>query len=167
MASSQNGAADDQVPVNDEAPVVLPAQVVASYEAMIADVPEAGADGFASILASIALATDVADLDAPWRSQGLGDLVNQRVVVTGIRKMPSDYAGGLPWFLVMDGALVDTGETVAVTTGAVSVVAQLVKAHNLDAFPLVVIPRQADRPSRSGFYPQHLEVVGPWRPAGA
>lgn len=159
MASSSSTAARGEVITGEDGPTILPPAVVESYEAMIADVPEAGADGFASILAALALATDPADLDAPWRSQGLGDLVNVPVRVTGIRKMPSDYPGGLPWFLVIDGAIIETGETVAVTTGAVSVVAQLVKAHQLGAFPLDVIPRQSERPSRSGYFPQHLEVV--------
>jgi hypothetical protein len=127
---------------------------------MIESVPDAGGDGFEGILRALAMATDVLDLDAPWRSQGLGELINTPLVLTGIRKMPSDYPGGLPWFLVADGAIAATGETVTFTTGSVSVVAQLVNAWRLEKFPLRVIPRQAERPSRSGYFPQHLEIVG-------
>lgn len=165
MAGSTNGAAPSQPPVSSDAPLVLSVQVIDAYEAMIESVPEAGQDGFEGILEAIALAGDWRALDAPWRSSGMTELANQALVVTGIRKMPSDYPGGLPWFLVIDGANMATGERIAVTTGAVSVVAQLVKAHQLDLFPLVVIPRVADRPSKSGYYPVHLEVRGPWQPA--
>ena len=159
MARAATATSSDVIPAPEGGPVALRPDVVEAYEAMIETVPEAGADGFESILRALALAGDVTDLDAPWRSTGLTELANVPIRLTGIRKMPSDYPGGLPWFLVMDGAIIDTGETIAVTTGAVSVVAQLVKAWSLGAFPLDVIPRIADRPSRSGYYPQHLEIV--------
>lgn len=154
-------ATDDSavVPVTESAPVPLARGVVETYESMIATVPEAGGDGFDSILAAIALATDARDLDAPWRSEGLTAFANVPLVLTGIRRMPSDYPGGLPWFLIVDGAIEETGETIAITTGAVSVVAQLVKAWALDAFPLRVVPRVATRPSRNGYFPQHLEMA--------
>lgn len=139
---------------------VLRPDVVEAYESMIADVPEAGGDGFEAILEAIALAGSAAELDAPWRSAGLEGLANTPIVVTAIRKMPSDYAGGLPWFLVVDAAVRATGEKITVTTGSVGVVAQLVKAWSLGALPLTVVPRMASRPSRSGYYPMHLEIVG-------
>lgn len=147
------------VPVTDDAPKPIRRELVDAYSAMIADVPESGGDGMEGILLALSQATDVADLDAPWRTAGLDDYLNQRLRVIAIRKVPSEYDGGLPWFLVMDAAVVGSGELVTITTGAVSVVAQLVKAWALGAFPLTVIPRQADRPSRAGFYPQHLEIV--------
>lgn len=134
-------------------------EVVAAYESMIATVPEAGGDGFDGILAQLADAADVAALDAPWRSGGLEEWTNVPLAILGIRKMPSDYQGGLPWFLVVDAATVESGEKVTFTTGAVGVVAQLVKAHTMGAFPLVVIPRQSARPTSSGYYPQHLEIA--------
>jgi hypothetical protein len=74
--------------------------------------------------------------------------------------MESEFAGGLPFFLIVDAADLETGELVTITTGAVSVVAQLAKAHQLGQIPgWRVVPRQAERPSASGYYPQHLEVM--------
>lgn len=159
MATDQETAKGGEVIPVADSPVLLRHEVVEAYEARLATVPDAGGDGFESILAALLLAKDVMDLDAPWRSAGFGELVNVPLVITGIRKMPSDFQGGLPWFLIADGAIVETGETVAVTTGAVSIVAQLAQAHALGGFPLRVIPRQSERPSKSGFYPQHLEIV--------
>lgn len=134
-------------------------ETIAAFEAMVSDVPEAGGDAFESILGAIARGTDVLDLDAPWRSQGFEELVDVPIVVQAIRKMPSDYQGGLPWFLVVDAAIADTGELTTFTTGAVSVVAQLLKAWSMGAFPLACTLCQSDRPSRSGYYPQHLEIA--------
>ena len=159
MANAPAEATAPAVPVIDDSPVPLRGDVVEVYESMLASVPLAGQDGFEGIIAAIALATDPADLDAPWRSAGLEDWLNEPIVVTGIRKMESDYQTGLGWFLVIDGAVKATGEVLAITTGSVSVVAQLVKAHALGAFPLTVIPRQAERASAKGYFPQHLEIV--------
>ncbi len=149
--------AGESAPAGD-LPVPIRPEVVAAYEAMIDLVPDAGGEGFDGILEQIARAGGLADLDAPWRSGGLEDYANVPLAVLAIRKMPSDFPGGLPWFLVVDAAVVETGERVTFTTGAVGVVAQLVKAHQLGAFPLVVIPRQSARPTASGYYPQHLEI---------
>lgn len=150
-----NGAA---IPRNDDAPVVLRPDVVMAYEAMIADVPEAGGDGFEAILEAVARAANVSDLDAPWRSSGLEEWANLPLRITGLKRMPSDYDGGLPFFLVVEAFEGIDGQKVTITTGAVSIVAQLAKAWSAGWFPLDVIPRKAARPSARGFYPMHLEV---------
>lgn len=157
MAKNESAPDGELVPITDGEPAVLSPQVIEAYESMIETVPDAGGGGFDSILRAIATATDAADLDAPWRSEGIKEFANARLRVLGIRKMPSDFEGGLAWFLIIDAAIVATGEVIAVTTGALSVVAQLVKAHQLGAFPCIVTPRVATRPSRNGYYPVHLE----------
>lgn len=133
--------------------------VIEAYEAMIAQVPDAGGDGVEAILAQLAGITDPSKLDTPWRSGGLAEYAGRMVIVRGIRKMASDFDGPLPWFLIVDGQDVQTGEEIHLTTGATSVVAQLVRAFQLGAFPLAVIPRIAERPTKDGYYPMHLEVA--------
>lgn len=148
-------------------PVPIRGEIVTAYESMLASVPEAGDSGFERILEVIAQAQDVSDLDAAWRSRGMEDLAGIPLTVQGITKMPSDYQGGLPWFLVVDATVETTGEKVTVTTGAVNIVAQLVKAWSLGAIPgLRARPVVAERPSKSGYYPQHLEVL-PQRSQGS
>jgi hypothetical protein len=136
------------------------AEIVAAYESMLANVPDAGDSGFERILEAIAAAGDVSQLDAPWRSEGLLELAGIPLTVRGITKIPSDYPGGLPWFLVVDAVNEVTGKPLTVTTGAIGPVAQLVKGWALGAFPLKVTPRVAERPSKSGYFPMHLEVRG-------
>lgn len=133
--------------------------VIEAYEAMIASVPDAGGDGVEAILAQLAGITDPSKLDTPWRSGGLAEYAGRMIIVRGIRKMESDYDGPLPWFLIVDGQDAQTGDEIHLTTGATSVVAQLVKAFQLGAFPLAVIPRIAERPTPGGYYPMHLEVA--------
>lgn len=141
-------------------PQPISGDVITAYEAMLDTVPDAGDAGVENILEQIASATSAADLDEPWRAGGLGKYVDTPIVITGIRKMPSDFDGPIGFFLVVDGAIRATGEKLVATTGSLSVVAQLVKAWQLDSFPIVVVPRLAKRPTKEGFYPQHLEIVG-------
>ena len=159
MASTATAPEGANVPATQDGPTVLSAGVIAAYEAMIETVPESGGDGMDSILEAIAQAESPDDLDAPWRSAGLEDYINVPLVIRAIRKVPSDYQGGLPWFLVADAVVVPTGELVTITTGAVAPVAQLVRAYHQGWLPWTVIPRQSDRASKSGYYPQHLEAV--------
>lgn len=159
MANGESTTAPVPVRPDDTPPTVIRPELVAAVEILMDDIPEAGQDAFESIIGNLLTANDARDLDAPWRTAGLGELANARIVVHGIRKSPSDYPGGLPFFLLVDGAYEDTGEIFTVTTGASSVVVQLAKAHNLHAFPLRCIPRIADRPSRNGYRPMHLEMI--------
>ena len=139
---------------------VIPNQAVAAFAAMAADIPEAGDGGFEGILAQLLAVEDPAALDAPWRSDGLTELLGRPLRIDGLRRMESEYDSGLPFFLIIQAADLETGEQLTVTTGAVSVVAQLTKAWSLGLIPgFRVVPRQADRPSKSGYYPQHLEVM--------
>lgn len=135
---------------------VLQASAAAPFEAMLADVPEADAGGYERILASLATAKSLEDLEAPWRAQGADAYLGEWLSIRGIHKMPSDYQTGLPWFLVVDAASRETGEAVTFTTGSVNIVAQLVRAHALGLFPLVAKIVESDRVTAAGFRPQRL-----------
>ncbi len=138
----------------------LSTEVLGQWESMLMAVPEAGGDesGYEGILAAIAVAQDPTELDAPWRSEGLQRYRDTPLVITGIRRMPSDYTTGLGWYLMLEAVVKDTGEKVATSVGSLGVVAQLVRAYNLDALPLTVTPRRSKKPSRRGYYAWHLEV---------
>jgi hypothetical protein len=141
------------------APIPVSGSVIAAFGAMIDAIPEAG-DGMESILLQLAQATTAAELDAPWdEASGLRDLIDERITITGARRVASDYTDGLGWFLVLDVQRIDTGELLTVTTGAVSVVAQVAKGYQIGALPLRCIPREATRPTKDGYLPIHLEMI--------
>lgn len=153
-------------PATSEAAVPVPVRqvkgdVITYFEAILTEIPDAGGEGVENILEQIAAANDVTGLDEPWRAGGLGKYVDRPLRIDGIRKLPSDFGSGLSYFLVVDGADLETGEKVVATTGSMSVVGQLAKAWALGAFPCVVIPRLAKRKTKDGFYPQHLEFPQP------
>ncbi len=149
-------AQDDQA----QPPTVIGSRASEALTAALLTIPETSDDGYERLLLQLAAAEDAADLGAPWRAGGMTQYLDRPLEVRALRRIPSDYDGGLPFFLVVDAGDLLTGELVTFTTGAVSVVAQLAKASQLGAIPgWRVIPRQSDRPSSSGFYPQHLEVM--------
>lgn len=159
MATDTKETPEQQAARINGEPQPISGAVVAAYESMLATVPDAGGAGFERILEAIAQAQDVRELDAAWRSEGLAELAGIPLSIRGITKMPSEFEGGLPWFLVIEAVNEVTGEPVTVTTGAVSVVAQLVKAWSMGAFPLRARPVVAERPSSRGYYPVHLEIL--------
>lgn len=135
--------------------------VMSSAEAMLADVPEADEDAIFGIAGAILAATDVMGVDAPWFSSQFEQLIGVPIRVTGIRKFPSDFEGGLPWFLVADIAVMDTGEKLVMTVGGTLAVLQLVKVYALGGLPWECVPRVASK-SKPGRKPaQHFESYRP------
>jgi hypothetical protein len=120
--------------------------------------PQEG-EGYDSILRQLAQASTLDDLNAPWRSQDAEQLLELALTITGIKKAPSTYGGGLAWFLVVDAYREDTGELVTFTTGSINIVGQLVKAWSLGGLPCRARIVQAKTPTRNGNYPQHLEFL--------
>jgi hypothetical protein len=130
-----------------------------AFLAMLELVPEPDGDATARIVASILGSQTVEDLDAPWTSEGMREYADVALRIKRIVKMPSDYQGGLGVYLVCYVDQPGIGEEFILSTGSVSIVAQLVRAHSLGALPLTIVPKIAAKPTRQGFYPMHLELV--------
>lgn len=122
-------------------------------------VPDAPDDGGASLFMALLNVTSWKDLDTPWSAKGLGKFKDLLVVITAVHKMPSDLPDGPGWYLVAHGATEATGEECTFTTSSVAIMIQLIIAQTNGWLPLTVIPRVAEKPTKRGFYPQHLEIV--------
>lgn len=129
-------------------------------------VPEAEGDGGMSIVEAVLEAADLSALDAAWNGRGSDTLVNIPMTINEIRRSTSDYADGLGVFLVVRAVRLDTGEPLTFTTGSVSIVAQLVKAHISGWLPFNAVIVKAAKPSSNGYFPLHLEVFDPTRHGG-
>lgn len=111
-----------------------------------------------NFIAAVLAAENPAELDAAWN--GGGDLpTDVEITITKVTQIPSDYKESLGVFLVVWYTETVSGFSGTATTGSIPTVAQLVKACAMGALPLKVVPRVAARPTRNGYYPQHLEVV--------
>lgn len=142
-------------------PVIVEDRSVAlnAFNSMVAEIPEAGEDALESIIAAIATTETAADLDKPWRTDSMRELSGRELVIESVEKAESDYEDGLGWYLVVHFFDTTTGERTVGTTGAVGIVAQLIRAHHLKAFPLKVIVRVAERATKKGYHPMHLEIM--------
>jgi len=137
----------------------LSEQALSTFQPMLEQVPMASDNGAENIIMQIADAQSVDELDRAWEGQGWGDLLNRPVEVQAIRRAESDFDGGVGCYLIVDMTVLDSGERTTVTTGASSVVAQLVKAYCLGALPLRCVLVQSKKASRNGRYPQHLQIL--------
>ncbi len=134
-------------------------KAVSIYEDMFSKVPEPSGEAYDRILEQIAEAKDLSAIDMPWKAGSLGKLNGKELLINGISKMPSDYEGGFGYYLLIDAVDKDTGESLTLTTGSITVVAELVRVNALGAFPASFVVRKASKPTRNGYYPLHLEVV--------
>lgn len=126
---------------------------------LLEQVPEPSDDVSAKIVLEILQAQNLEDLDRPWDVEGMRDHVDSILRVKAVTRMPSDYVGGLGWYLVCQVDQPEIGEEFTLTTGSVSIVAQLVRAHCAGWLPLQVVVRKSKKPTRKGYWPMHLELV--------
>lgn len=101
---------------------------------------------------------DAKSVDDIW---GGGDAINARDVVDRPFRLVeatfhnSDYDEGAPIFTAMRVAFVDTGEQAIVTSGALGIVARVVKLIEFGALPIVV--RVKESKTNSGYNVYDLE----------
>jgi hypothetical protein len=87
------------------------------------------------------------------------DLLERPLRVLGVRWFPSSYEGGPSVYAAMDAVLLDTGERVVVTIGAVRALAQLLRAQRDGLLPRDLVIRQTMRPTAAGYYPLYLAAA--------
>lgn len=144
----------------------LPADLVQRFAQMAMTLPPTESDGGASIVESILNATSVEALDAAWDAKDADAMIGKEITITGATVSQSDYNGGLGVFLVVTATDEGTGEVITFTTGSMSIVAQVVAAHVREWLPLRCKLVQAMEPTKSGYYPQRLEILDQAVPAG-
>jgi hypothetical protein len=146
---------------------VLDPGLLRQFSEMASLIPSETTGGMERILAQVLAAQHWDDLDAPWESSSAEALAGKQVVISRIERRPSDFREGLGIFLVCHGADYKTGEPVVVTTSAIGVIGQLVRAYALKALPLVVEFVISERPTKDGYHPHHLKVIGSLAKSGA
>lgn len=147
-----------------EVALINDAALLTMFAEMAVMIPADDGNATEDILKQILTAETWDDLDAPWEVSAIDDVINKPMRITSAKRLPSTFAGGLGVFLVI--ALVDikTGETYIKTTGSVSVVAQVARAYALQCTDVIVEWKRAERPSKNGYFPQHLKVLSATSP---
>jgi len=153
-----------EVAVRSQSAIDAMNAVNAELTRQLQGVPEGEDDGGAGIFLQLLQAKTWAELDDPWSAAGLAKYVGQTILVRELHRMPSDIADGPGWYLVAKGVNTGTGEVATITTSSTAVMCQLLTGYINGWFPMTVIPRVAERKTKSGYYPQHLEIVDGYTP---
>lgn len=136
---------------------VLPPALIKQFAEMVTIIPDFVPGGGADIIAQLLNATTLGDLDAPW-SGGRKMPVGPLMFITGLQKAPSDFDGGLPFYLVVETMSPSSGDVKEFTAGGTMVVAQLVRAHVLDELPLAGVVVEVPLKDRPGQSAQHFKI---------
>lgn len=115
--------------------------------------------GTEDILRKVFSATTWAQIDEPWRTTDVDDIVGKELRLTKVTRRPSTFEGGLGVFLIVHLHDPRTQQDYVKTTGSIAVVGQLAQLYYLGATAITVRWCKAKRPTEGGFYPQHLEIV--------
>ncbi len=86
---------------------------------------------------------------------GLDDMIGVPFTIERVELRESEFADGLPAYAVMHATL-DDGESVIITSGATSVVAQCVSMVQGGFLPVRVSSRKPSKPTANGYYPVSL-----------
>lgn len=138
---------------------VTPYMKADDLPALIAGIPDATGDAEQRIVEQLLNAKDIQDLNTPWESGKLSRYNGTVLTITELSKMPSDKDPVMGFFIVLRGTVRGTGEPFVASTSSHATMASLVRLWLADALPIDVVPRVASKPSRNGFYPEHLEIV--------
>lgn len=134
-------------------------ELMNQFWSMASAIPEADdSNAYEDIVAQILNADGVDGLNAPWETEKAERLNGHRLKIESITKRDSDKDAGLGIYLVVKGTDLGTGEKFTWSTSAVSIVAQLAKAHFLAEFPVIATLVVSDKLTKAGYRPQHLDV---------
>lgn len=127
----------------------------AGREGSVQDPQQAALDMVRQILA----AETVEDVLKRAEALHARDILDQTIVLTGVRFNESDLGGDGPDFYALLEIVDENGEAQVVTCGAITVMAQVWKLNELGALPMRAVLREAEKATKSGFKPMHLEPV--------
>lgn len=153
MTTTDNQPGTDVVPVVSQATMAL-------FSQMAVGIPEAD-DGqaYENIVLQLLNAEDLDAFNAPWDTEAAAALAGKRLKIESMARRASDFADGLGIYIVTKGVNLDTGEPFVFTTGGIANVATLARIHFTGRLPAIVELVIADKPTASGFRPQHLKIL--------
>jgi hypothetical protein len=155
--SSGAGQVDDTQ--GAEVATITDQALLQQFAEMAVMIPADIGGGTEDILRKVLSATTWDELDEPWETSQVEDILGKRLKITSVVRRPSTLKGGLGVFLVIHLTDIRTGQEYVKTTGSVSVVGQIAAAYARGWMPILVEWCRAERPSQNGFYPQHLKVL--------
>lgn len=138
--------------------VELSKETLAMFAEMTTALDEYETGGGDAILQSIFKATTLDEYNEMFKGER-GMPLNRELKVTRVRYAQSEYAAGLPFYLVADVVNTTSGEVREFTVGATVPVAIFTRAAFLGHLPMIVRLFESDKPTKSGYKPVNVEVL--------
>lgn len=135
------------------------------FAEMAVAIPADMAEGTEEILRTILSAVSWEDVNKPWDVSDVADILGKHLHVTSVTRRPSTFQGGLGMFLVIKLYDPKTKKEHVKTTSSVSVVGQFASLFFLGATAITIEWCRSERPTKAGYYPEHILVIDAHVPA--
>lgn len=149
----------DQEPESQRVAIITDAALLARFAEMATAIPAMEEKGMEDILRQVFAAKTWQDVDKPWRTSKIDDILGKELRVTSVRRLPSRFKDGLGIFLVVKMWDAREQKEYVKATGSIVVVGQFVQLYFMGVTALTIRWCQAKDPTEDGYYPQHLEIV--------
>lgn len=164
MTQAKGNRQSEDEQAGQEVAVITDPKILAQFAEMAVMIPAEAGGGTEEILRKILSATTWDELDEPWETSEVDDILGLRLKLESATRRPSTFGSGLGVFLICHMYDPRTDRKYVKTTGSISVVGQVAWLYAHNHMPALIEWCRAARPSDNGFYPQHLkvhDVMGP------
>lgn len=144
-----------------EVALITDQALLARFAEMVTAIPADAGNGAEDIMRQLLTATTWEDLNKPWDTSSVADIVGKKLILTSATRRPSAFQSGLRMMLVVKLQDPATGKEHVKPTSAVSVIGAVTWLYFNGKLPALVEWVVADRPTESGYFPQHLIIHSP------
>lgn len=142
-----------------EVATITDKKLLEQFAEMAVAIPSDIGGGTEDILRKLFAASTWDELNEPWESTDIDDILGKPMRLVSAVRRPSSFQSGLGVMLVLTLHDAKTGKEHVKATGSVSVVGQISWLYYHSATAVLIEWCRADRPSQGGFYPQHLKIL--------
>lgn len=148
---------DDQA--STEVALITDRKLLEQFAEMAVAIPAEKDGGTEDILRKVLSAKTWQEIDEPWRTTAVDDILGKHLHVEKVRRRPSTFAGGLGIFLIVHLADPRDHKKYVKTTGSIAVVGEFARLYFLGATAITIEWCRAPRPTEDGYYPQHIKII--------
>lgn len=148
---------DDQE--SAEVATITDRALLEQFAEMAVMIPAEIAGGTEDILRKVLSAKTWDQVDEPWEATDVSDILGKHLQVRSVSRRPSTFKGGLGIFLIIKLYDARARKEYVKATGSVAIVGQFAALYAMRATAITIEWCRAERPSESGYYPQHIKVI--------
>lgn len=142
-----------------EVATITDRKLLEQFAEMAVMIPAEPGGGTEDILKQVLSAKTWDELDKPWQTSDVKDIIGKHLRLMSANRRPSTFEDGLGQFLIVKLLDPKTGKDYVKTTSSVAVVGAIAWLYFNNASAVLLEWCQATRPTEKGYYPQHIKVI--------